>query len=190
MPRLSTLVTIKTVSSTTQINILFYLFIMNIFYLPSLSKWCGSCFPLLLVPLLSSSVSMKISSTTAMFSWSTLDDGNVLDVCLDEQCWVASHFQPFHQVKGLQPGRHYNVIVKKKTSFPHLQINVTQNFQQAIKTGMCTNTYSHTHIVGSVMNMFLYFKLLWIKVSAKYVKVDISKLKLSRAKILLLGLMQ
>ncbi|XP_077050126.1 uncharacterized protein LOC143697084, partial [Siphateles boraxobius] len=90
-----------------------------------------------LVPLLSSSLSMKISSTTAMFSWSTLDGGNVLDVCLDEQCWVASHFQPFHQVKGLQPGRRYNVIVKKKTFFPQLQINVTQSLQLAIKTGQC-----------------------------------------------------
>lgn len=87
-----------------------------------------------------------------MFSWSTLDDGNVLDVCLDERCWVASRFQPFHQVKGLQPGHRYNVNVKKKTFFPHLQINVTQSLQMAIKTGMYTNTYSHTHFVGGVMN--------------------------------------
>lgn len=100
---------------------------------------------------------MKISSTTAVFSLSTLDDRNVLDVCLDEQCWVGSHFQPFHQVKGLQPGHRYNVIMKKKTFFPHLQINITQSLQQAIKTGMCTNTYCHTHFCGSVMNMLLMF---------------------------------
>ncbi|XP_067276105.1 phosphatidylinositol phosphatase PTPRQ isoform X2 [Pseudorasbora parva] len=90
-----------------------------------------------LVPLLSSSLSMKISSSTAMFRWSTFDGGNVLDVCLDEQCWVASHFQPFHLVNGLQPGRRYNVIVKKKTFFHQLQVNVTQSLQVAIKTGQC-----------------------------------------------------
>lgn len=150
MPRHSTLVTIKTVSSTTQMNILFYLYIL--FTIIEILLCFGSCFPLLLVPLLSSSLSMSISSTTAMFSWSTLGDGNVLDVCLDEQCWVASRFQPFHQVKGLQPGHRYNVIVKKKTFFPHLQINITQSLQMAIKTGMYTNTYSHMLIVGSVMN--------------------------------------
>ncbi|XP_039510303.1 phosphatidylinositol phosphatase PTPRQ [Pimephales promelas] len=90
-----------------------------------------------LVPLLRSSLSMEISSTTAMFSWSTLDGESVLDVCLDEQCFVASNFQSFHQVKGLQPGRRYNVTVKKKTFFPQLQINITQSLQLAIKTGQC-----------------------------------------------------
>ncbi|XP_073706317.1 phosphatidylinositol phosphatase PTPRQ [Garra rufa] len=89
------------------------------------------------VPLLSSSIRVNVSSTTAMFSWPTLDDGNVLDMCLDEQCWVVSHFQPFHQVNGLQPGRRYNVSVAKKTFIPHLQINVTQSLQLAIKTGQC-----------------------------------------------------
>ncbi|XP_050991467.1 phosphatidylinositol phosphatase PTPRQ [Labeo rohita] len=89
------------------------------------------------VPLLSSSLCVNVSSTTAVFSWPTLDDGNVLDVCLDEQCWVTSHFQPFHQMTGLQPGRHYSVNVTKKTFIPRLQINVTQSLQLAIKTGQC-----------------------------------------------------
>ncbi len=84
---------------------------------------------------------MNVSSTAAMFNWPTLDDGDVLDVCLDEHCWVASHFQPSHQVTGLQPGRRYNVSVAKKTFVPRLQMNVTQSQQLAIKTGMCTYTY-------------------------------------------------
>ncbi|XP_052437725.1 uncharacterized protein LOC127977077 [Carassius gibelio] len=90
-----------------------------------------------LAPLVASSVRMNVSSTTVVFNWPTLDDGDVLDVCLDEQCWVVSHFQPFHQVTGLQPGRHYNISVAKKTFIPHLQINVTQSLQLAIKTGQC-----------------------------------------------------
>jgi len=98
---------------------------------------------------------MEISSTTAMFSWSTLDGESVLDVCLDEQCFVASNFQSFHQVKGLQPGRRYNVTVKKKTFFPQLQINITQSLQLAIKTGMCKNCW--VGFVGYVMNCLCSF---------------------------------
>ncbi|XP_058607826.1 phosphatidylinositol phosphatase PTPRQ isoform X2 [Onychostoma macrolepis] len=90
-----------------------------------------------LAPLVTSSLRMNVSSTTAMFNWPTLDDGDVLDVCLDEQCWVATHFQPFHQVTGLQPGRRYNISVAKKTFVPHLQINVKQSQNLAIKTGQC-----------------------------------------------------
>ncbi|XP_073786318.1 phosphatidylinositol phosphatase PTPRQ isoform X2 [Danio rerio] len=90
-----------------------------------------------LVPLLSSSISINVSSTTAVFSWPTLHDGNALDVCLDEQCWAASQLQPSHQVMGLKPGRSYRVSVKKKTFIRHLQFNVTQSLETALKTGQC-----------------------------------------------------
>ncbi|XP_043119891.1 uncharacterized protein LOC122362491 [Puntigrus tetrazona] len=96
-------------------------------------------------PLMTSSLRMNVSSTTAVLSWPTLDDGDVLDVCLDKHCWVVSRFQPFHQVTGLQPGRRYNVSVAKKTFIPHLQINVTQSHQLGIKTGLCPAGW---HAVG------------------------------------------
>ncbi|KAI7802135.1 putative phosphatidylinositol phosphatase PTPRQ-like [Triplophysa rosa] len=89
-----------------------------------------------LVPFLTSSLSAKVSSTTAVFDW-TSDDGSTLHVCLDEQCWVLSRFQPLHQVTGLQPGRCFDVSVEKTTFVPHIQINVTQSLQLAMKTGQC-----------------------------------------------------
>ncbi|KAI4902613.1 hypothetical protein NFI96_032935 [Prochilodus magdalenae] len=90
-----------------------------------------------LVPLQSSFLKVEVSTTSALLSWTGWSKGQVLWICVDQQCWVLSSFQPSRRVTGLQPGTYYGVTVRKTTHIPQLNITITQKLQLAIKTGQC-----------------------------------------------------
>ncbi|XP_026855233.2 phosphatidylinositol phosphatase PTPRQ [Electrophorus electricus] len=87
-------------------------------------------------PLQSFFLRVEVSCTSALLKWTRWSKSQVLQVCVDRQCWTISSSHPSHLVTGLRPGTRYSVSVEEKTH-PFTNITLTQKLQMAIKTAQC-----------------------------------------------------